>query len=174
MFSNPYIAASFRFVVLAAVQVLVLSRIGVGEEWARYFQLLLYPLVILLLPVSLPSVIVLLISFVLGMCIDVPLGTLGIHTSALVLTAFARGLVLALLEPREGYQVDHSPTRAQFGFQWFLSYAAMLMGIHCFTFFAVETFTFVYLGEILLRALGSFGVSMILIVLYVIILDPKA
>jgi len=174
MFNSPYISAAFRFAVLAAVQVLVLSRIGVGEEWARYFQILLYPLVILLLPVSLPSVIVLLISFGLGMCIDVPMGTLGIHTSALVLTGFARGLVLAVLEPREGYQVDHSPNKATFGFQWFISYTAILMGVHCFTFFAVETFTFVYIGEILLRALGSFSVSMILILLYVVILDPKS
>ncbi|MFK8055256.1 MAG: hypothetical protein AB8F78_03965 [Saprospiraceae bacterium] len=174
MFSNPYISTAFRFVVLAALQVLVLSRIGVSEDWGRYLQVLFYPLVILLLPINLPTVIVLIISFALGMCIDVPLGTLGIHTSALVLTGFARSLVLAILEPREGYQVDQSPTKAEFGFQWFISYAAILMGVHCFTFFAVETFTFVFIGEILLRALGSFSVSMILIFLYVIILDPEA
>ena len=174
MFSSPYISTALRFVVLAALQVLVISRIGVGEDWGRYLQVLLYPLVILLLPINLPTVVVLIISFALGMCIDVPLGTLGIHTSALVLTGFARSLVLAILEPREGYQVDQSPTKAEFGFRWFISYSAILMGVHCFTYFAVETFTFVYIGEILLRAVGSFSVSMILILLYVIILDPEA
>jgi len=174
MFSNPYISTALRFLVLAALQVLVLSRIGLGEAWGRYLQVLLYPLVILLLPINLPTVIVLIISFALGLCIDVPLGSLGVHASALVLTGFARGLVLAILEPREGYQVDQSPTKSQFGLQWFTSYAAILMAVHCFTFFAVETFTFVYIGEILLRAIGSFSISMILIFLYMIILDPKA
>lgn len=173
MFSNLYTATALRFLVLATLQVLVLSRIGVGEEWARYFQVLLYPLVIMLLPVNLPTVVVLLISFVLGMVIDVPLGTLGIHSSALVLMGFARGLVLAILEPREGYQVDNSPTRAEFGLTWFLSYSSILMAIHCFTFFAVEAFTFVYIGEILLRTIGSFSASMILVLLYVIILNPE-
>ncbi len=174
MFNSPYISTALRFIVLGAFQVLILSRIGVGEEWGRYLQVLLYPLVIIFLPINLPTVIVLFISFALGMCIDVPMGTLGIHTSALVLTGFARSLVLAILEPREGYQVDHSPTKAEFGFQWFFSYAAILMAIHCFAFFAIETFTFVYIGEILLRAVGSFSVSMILVLLYVIILDPEA
>lgn len=173
MFSSPYFSTAIRFIVLAALQVLVLSRVGIGEEWGRYLQALMYPLVILLLPINLPTVVVLIIAFALGMSIDIPLGTLGIHTSALVLTGFARSLVLALLEPREGYQVDHSPTKAEFGYRWFISYAAMLMGLHCFTYFAVETFTFVYLGEILLRALGSFSVSMILLLLYVVIFDPK-
>jgi len=173
MFNNPYSATALRFIVLAALQVLVLSRIGVGEEWARYTQALIYPLVILLLPINLPTVVVLLISFVLGMSIDIPLGTLGIHSSAMVLTGFARGLVLAILEPREGYQVENSPTKAEFGFTWFLSYSAILMTIHCFTLFAVEAFTFVYIGEILLRTIGSFSVSMILVLLYVIIFNPE-
>lgn len=173
MFNNSYTSSAVRFVVFALIQLLVLSRIGAGEEWARYFQVLLYPLVIILLPINLPSVLVLLISFALGMTIDVPLGMLGIHSSALVLMGFARGLVLALLEPREGYQVDNSPTKAEFGFQWFISYSAILMAIHCFTLFTVEAFTFVYIGEILLRTLGSFGVSMILVILYVLIFNPK-
>ncbi len=173
MFNNPYISSAIRFVVLVAVQLLVLSRIGAGEEWARYFQVILYPLVIILLPINLPSVIVLLISFALGMSIDIPLGMLGIHSSALVLMGFARGLVLAILEPREGYQVDSSPTKAAFGFRWFISYSAILLAIHCFTLFAVEAFTFVYIGEILLRTLGSFSVSMIMVFLYVLIFNPK-
>jgi len=173
MLGSPFISTAVRFIVLGALQVLVLSRVGISEDWGRYLQVLLYPLVILLLPINLPSVIVLFISFALGMCVDVPLGTLGIHTSALVLTGFARSLVLAILEPREGYQVDQLPNKAEFGLRWFTSYAAILMGIHCFTYFAVETFTFVYIGEILLRAVGSFSASMILILLYTIILDPK-
>ena len=173
MFGNPYLSTAVRFVVLGAIQVLVLSRVGIGEAWAPYAQALLYPLVILLLPVGMPTVIVLLIAFVLGLTVDVFLGTYGMHAAALVLTGFARGLVLAILEPREGYAVEQVANRATFGLRWFASYAAILIGVHTLAYFSIEVFTFVFFGEILLRAVGSFCVSMMLILLYMLVLDPK-
>ena len=173
MFSNAYVSSALRFVVLVALQVLVLAHVGEGTVWGRYAQIILYPLIILLLPVGMPSALVVLIGFVVGTAVDVPLGTYGVHAGALVLTAFARRGVLGILEPREGYTVDQSPTRAALGFQWFATYAAVLMGIHTLTYFALEAFTFVYFVEIVLRALGSFCVSMILILMYVLVLDPK-
>lgn len=173
MFGSPYLSTLVRFGLLAALQILVLSRIGVGEAWGAYAQALLYPLVILLLPVGMPTVFVLLLAFVLGMTVDVFLGTYGMHAAALVVTGFARSLVLAILEPREGYAVEQVANRATFGWRWFVSYAAILMGIHTLVFFSIEVFTFVFFGEILLRALGSFIVSMVLILLYMLVLDPK-
>ena len=173
MFGSPYVATAIRFVVLAALQVVVLSRIGVGEGWSPYVQVLLYPLVILLLPVGMPTAVVLVLAFALGLTVDVFLGTYGMHAAALVVTGFARSLVLAVLEPREGYAVEQVANRATFGWRWFAAYAALLMGVHTLAFFSIEVFTFVFFGEILLRALGSFCVSMLLILLYALVLDPK-
>ena len=173
MLSNAYVATALRFVVLVALQVLVFAHVGEGTAWGPYAQVLLYPLVILLLPVGLPSIACVVLGFVVGSAVDVPLGTYGVHAGALVATAFARRTVLGVLEPREGYAVEQSPTRAAFGMRWFATYAAVLMGVHCLTYFALETFTLVYLGEILLRALGSFGASMLLVLLYALVLDPK-
>ena len=171
---NAYLATGLRFVLLAAVQVLVLSNVGIREDWGAYAQGLLYPLVILLLPVGTPTVVVLLVAFVLGLCVDVPLGTIGIHTAALVLTAYVRSVALALLEPREGYTVNQSPTREAFGLRWFMAYAAVLMGVHTLAYFSVEAFTFVYFWQIMLRALSSFCISMLLILVYMLVFDPEA
>ena len=174
MLGSPTLATALRFGVFAALQVLVLSRVGLGSAWGAYLQPLLYPVVILLLPVGMPTVFVLLIAFALGTAVDVPLGTYGVHAAALLVTAFARGLALALLEPREGYAVGQSPNRATFGWRWFVSYAAILLGVHVLTYFSIEVFTFVFFGEILLRALGSFVVSLALVILYVAVFDPRA
>lgn len=174
MFGNPVAAAAVRFVVLAVLQVLVFSRVGAGEAWAPYAQALLYPLTILLLPVATPTVIVLFVAFALGLTIDVPLGTYGVHAGALVSTAFARGAALALTEPREGYAVGASPTRRAYGLQWWAGYAAILFGVHCLAYQALEVFTLVYAGEIFLRAVGSFCVSMLLALAYVLVFDPRA
>ncbi len=174
MLSNALLSTALRFVVLAALQVLVFAHLGEATAWGPYAQVMLYPLVILLLPVQMASVFVLLLAFALGCVIDFSLGTYGLHASALVLMAFARRLVLGLLEPREGYGLDQSPTRKALGFRWFATYAALLMGIHLVTFFAVEAFTLVYIVQIFARALGSFCVSMTLILLYIVVLDPRA
>ncbi len=173
MSGNPVLAGLGRFILLAALQVLVLARVGMGEEWALYLQPLLYPLVVLLLPLGMPTPLVLFVAFALGTSVDVPLGTYGVHTGALLVTAFSRGAALAIVEPREGYSIGQSPTRAQFGWRWFLGYAAILMAVHTFTFFAIEVFTFVYFSQIILRALGSFCVSMILVLVYMVVFDPR-
>ena len=113
--SRAYLATAIRFVILAALHVLVFAHLGEATAWGPYAQVLLYPLVIVLLPVGTPSVVVLLIAFALGCAIDFPLGTYGLHAAALVLMGFARRLVLGLTEPREGYGVDMSPTRRALG-----------------------------------------------------------
>lgn len=174
MLSNAYLSTALRFVVLAALQILVFAHLGESTAWGPYAQVMLYPLVILLLPVQTPSFFVLLLAFALGCLIDFSLGTYGLHASALVFTAFARRLILGVLEPREGYGVDQSPTRSALGMRWFVQYAALLMGVHLLTFFAVEAFTLVYIVQILARAVGSFCVSMTLILLYMIVLDPRS
>lgn len=155
------------------LQVTVLSRFGMEQAWGPYLQPLLYPLVILLLPVGIPTAFVLLIAFALGFGVDVFLGTYGMHAAALVFTGFARSLVLALLEPREGYAVGQVANINSLGFSWFVSYAAILMGIHTLVYFSIEVFTFVFLGKILLQALGSFCVSMVLILMIMLVFRPK-
>ena len=144
--SSAYVATAVRFVVLAALHILVFAHLGEATAWGPYVQVVLYPLVILLLPVGTPSVLVLLLAFALGSVIDFSLGTYGLHAAALVLSGFVRRLLLGILEPREGYGVDVSPTRRRFGMTWFARYAALFMLIHLLTLFAVEAFTFVYLG----------------------------
>ena len=173
MLGNSYIATAFRFVILLLLQVTVLSRIGIEQAWGPYLQPLLYPMVILLLPVGMPTPFVLLLAFALGFSVDVFLGTYGMHAAALVFTGFSRSLVLALLEPREGYAVDQVANISSLGFSWFISYAAILMGIHTIAYFSIEVFTFVFISKILLQAFGSFCVSMVLLLMLMLVFRPK-
>lgn len=172
MNSNIYTITTLRILLFVALQVLVFSRIGLGETWASYFQPMLYPLVILLLPVGIPSSVLLLLAFFVGTLIDIPLGTYGIHAGALVLTTFCRQLVLNLIAPRDGYNVGQLPTRKELGFRWFLAYSGILMIIHTFTFYSIQVFTFVFLNKIVLQTLGSLSISMTLIVLFALLFTP--
>lgn len=140
-----------RFLVLLLLQVLIVKNINLG----RYFIFFPYVLFILLFPFNTSKPLVLVISFVMGLCVDVFYNTQGMHASACVFMAFARGGVLQLLSPREGYDESLKPTVAYMGAAWFVSYALMLILVHHFLLFYIEAFTFHEFFRTFLRVLCS-------------------
>lgn len=140
-----------RFVILLLLQVLIVKNINMG----RYFIFFPYVLFILLLPFNTNKPIVLVLSFIYGLCIDLFYDTQGMHASACVMMGFARGYVLKLLSPREGYEENHKPTLQFMGAAWFSSYALSLILIHHLVLFYVEAFTFHEFFRTLLRVVCS-------------------
>jgi hypothetical protein len=140
-----------RFLVLLLLQVLIVKNIHLG----RYFIFFPYVLFIMLLPFSTNKPLVLLISFVYGLCIDLFYDTQGMHASACVFMGLARGFVLKLLSPREGYEENHKPTLSYMGTAWFISYALLLIFAHHMVLFYLEAFTFGEFFRTLLRVLCS-------------------
>lgn len=162
-----------RFLILFLLQVFVLKQVDISWENFNYIFLMVYPLFILLLPLKVSRFVQVLLAFVLGMAIDLFYDTPGLHTSALLFTAFIRKYILKFLEPVEGYSIDSTPTIQKYGFNWFLIYSSLLMFLHLLFFFSVEAFSFVYFFDILLKTIFSFIFSQIIIVLYVLILNPN-
>lgn len=173
MSRTAVIANILRFIGILLAQVLVLKRMTVGLEAFPYIDILLYPLFILLLPLRMPRPLVMLIAFAMGMLVDIFYNSPGVHASASVFTAFIRPIVLKRLEPRGGYTAAHEPNRARMGWAWFLRYASILFAIHLFFYFSVESFTFVYILRILMKTVFSFLVSMIFVLIYMQVFNPK-
>lgn len=162
-----------RFLIILLLQVLVLKQVDISWENFDYIFLMIYPIFILLLPLKVTRSIQIFLAFVLGISIDLFYDTPGLHTSALLFTAFIRKYILKFLEPVEGYSIDSTPTIRKYGFNWFLIYSSLLMFVHLLFFFSVEAFSFVFFFDILLKTIFSFIFSQIIIVLYVLILNPK-
>lgn len=163
----------FRFIGFLLIQVLILQRITLGEGWLDYPPVLIYPLCIFLLPLRTPHALLVFLGFVIGISVDVFYGTYGLHAAASVFTAFLRPAVMRLIEPRGGYNINHSPTKYRYGSAWFIQYTGILLAAHLFFFFSVDAFTFVFIGKILLRTLTSFVLSMLFIILYIYSINPK-
>lgn len=161
-----------RFFVLVFLQGLVLKELSLQIGNFPYFQILLYPLFILVIPFSVSRPLQLFLAFLLGLFVDSFYDSPGIHASAAVFTAFVRPFVLSWFEPREGYNAKHNPTKNQYGLLWFTQYGATLMAIHLFTYFSVEAFTFYYIVDILLKTISSFFITM-LFVFMAIFLDKN-
>lgn len=171
---NKFIASNlWRFIFFLLVQVLILKQVKFEGEFLTYLHVFIYPLFILLLPIKMLSSLVLLLAFSLGLIIDWFYDSIGVHTSALVFTAYLRPLVLFYLQPFEGYNINETPSLNNMGVAWFSSYLSILLFLHLFFYFSVEAFSFVFLFDILLNTFLTFVSSFIIIFLSQLIFKFK-
>jgi len=151
----------FRFIILVAIQVLVLNNIRLGG----YINPYIYVLFILLLPVRIPKTLLLVLAFALGLCVDIFSNTLGMHAAATVFLAFCRPGILRALAPRDGYEAESSPSMREISISWFLLYTLIMVFIHHLALFYLEVFRFNEFFSTFLRALVStlFTVAIIML-----------
>ncbi len=147
----------FRFILLILIQVLIIQNVNLTS----YIILLPYVMVILLLPFETNKLLVLGISFMLGVCIDYFYDSSGLHASACTIMGFSRYYVLKYVAPRDGYDAGVKPTVEDMGLAWFLSYAGTLILTHHLFLFYLEVFRFSEFFSTLLRVIlssaGTFG-----------------
>lgn len=157
---NPIIKYFLMFIGLVAVQVLFLNQI----QFSGFVNPYIYVLFIMLLPLSAPRYAVLLLSFFMGLVIDIFSNSLGIHTFASVLIAYLRPMIIRVITNREEDMSDY-PGLTQTGFLWFMGYTAIMVLIHHTVLFYIEVFTFNNFFNTLLRAFLSSVFSFFVIVL---------
>jgi hypothetical protein len=162
-----------RAIFILLLQVLVLKRIDFSAYEFYYVHIIVYPLIVILLPIKIPNALVVFIAFCLGLFVDIFYDSPGVHTSAIVFIGFIRSYLLKILEPYEGYNVDMSPTLKTMGLSWFLTYASILLLAYMLFYFSVEAFSFLFFTDIMLRTIFSFISSLIILFLYMIIANPK-
>jgi len=121
---------------------------------------------ILLLPVEIPSWLLLLLSFATGIIIDLFSGSPGMHSSATVFAGFIRPYILRIVSPRDGYESGSEPSMLNYGFRWFLTYALLMVVVHHTALFYLEVFRFADFFRTLLRVLLSSLFTVIFILLF--------
>jgi hypothetical protein len=142
---------SLRFVVYALVHVLLISRLVLFDLGWCFFYLGF----LLFLPLDTPIVGQLLLSFGMGLTMDIFYDTGGLHAAAAVLLGFLRPWVLRLLTPRDGYDNADSVNVHQMGWQWFGVYLVLLVLLHHLAFFVLELGSFQHFGITLAKMLVS-------------------
>ena len=158
---NEYLNNIARFFFLILLQVLVLNNI----QFLGFANPFLYVLFILLLPFETPGWIMILLSFLVGITVDIFSDTYGLHAAASVFMGFLRSVVLVLISPRDGYEPGSSPRVKSMGFIWFIKYTSLLIVAHHFFLFFVEAFNTSDIKSIILRALSSSVLTFVLVAL---------
>ena len=158
-----------RFIFLILLQVWVLNNI----QFSGYLNPYMYVLFILLLPFETPGWAVLLLSFFLGLSVDMFTDTIGMHASASVFMGFLRSFVLQSIAPRDGYEVGTFPRVFFYGVIWFLKYSLLLVFMHHLFLFSIEVFNFKTFHLVILRTILSTIFTTILILVSQFIIFRK-
>lgn len=157
---NEIIRNIIRFILLVAVQILIINNIELG----RFINPFLYVLFIIILPFEAPKWLVLLSAFLIGITMDMFSDTGGMHAAACVFMGYIRPGVLKLFSPRDGYEFGTQPTVQYLGVPWFLSYAGILILSHHLILFYVEIFRFSEFFSTFFRVIVSSFFTLFLVI----------
>lgn len=169
--SNPWIKYTLFFIFLVFFQGLVVQNVNLS----LYFNPMVYPLLIMILPFEFGVLATLAIALVLGLSVDAFSNGFGLHASATLLIAYMRPMILRIIRPRDGYNNLLTPTIYDMGPIWFMSYASITLAIHHFWYFAIEMFRLDHFFFLLSKTISSVLFSLILIFLiqYIFYRAPK-
>ena len=147
-----------RFIFLILLQVFILDNI----QFMGYINPMIYVLFILSLPVRFPKWALLILAFIMGLIIDVFSNTAGMHSFALVFAAFLRTPVINIFTSLdEG--ANPTPSFHTFGVSAYVKYVVILVLIHHFILFFIESFSFLHLTLLITKIIFSSTVTILLI-----------
>lgn len=162
-----------RLVFLFFFQVLVLKQVHLNWGSFNFISIMIIPLWIMLVPIQTPKWLVVVGGFFIGLAVDWFYDSPGVHASAATFVAFIRPFVMRYIEPRGGYNRVPIPSKFHLGLNWFVTYASAMLFAYLLFYFSMEVFTPSLLGTILVKTIFSFILSILLVLLYMFIFDPK-
>ena len=145
------------FVVMALLQVFLFSRISV------YIHPLAYVAFIILLPMEIAPLLLLTLGLLMGVTMDVFMGTAGINTIATLFVASCRPTLLNLLAGKDEVKDGGIPNVNRLGIKKFIKYASFMVLLHSTVFFIFETLSLHFFYLTLLRILLSSAVTLLLV-----------
>jgi hypothetical protein len=165
MNSQTVIRLVLTFVIYLILQIVVIRNF-VFFDVAFCF---VYIACILLLPDEIDPIWVILISFLIGLLVDIFYNTAGIHASASVLIGYMRGYIIKFLFPTKGVENEVVITLKDMGAERFVRYVAVLTLVHHSMLFFVEAGGFQFFLITILKIICSvvFTTFMIIILQYV-------
>lgn len=158
---------TMRFLILIFFQILIFNNI----HFLGYINPYVYILFIILFPVKNNRIILIILSFLLGLIIDFFMDTGGIHAAACVFIAYIRP---AILKFTFGTIYEHQTVKfnsIDFGSK--LTYFTLLTVLHHVILFSFEVFSIYKIILVLEKTLFSSIFTILLCILLTIIFSKK-
>ena len=155
----PYIVL---FVVVVLLQVLLLNNLTISV----YLNPLVYIAFIILLPIEIPSVVVLFCALLIGVTMDWTMGVPGLNTLATLPAAMLRRPILAAFAGKETLRDGGVPSQERLGRSVFPRYVIAMVLIQHLLFFAFESLSWAHIFHTLLRLVVSSAVTVAFVWLF--------
>ncbi|HAQ70377.1 rod shape-determining protein MreD [Salibacteraceae bacterium] len=159
--TRDLISYFIRFSLLIIVQIFLLNNV----QFSGLLNPYLYVYFLIVLPVDFSPNIGLFVAFAMGIIIDMFSQTMGMHTISAVFLAYARPYILRYMAPRDGYEFSRNVSIKQMGWLWFLTFSGLMVFLHHFVLFFIESFRMSGLGYTMLKAVGSSLLTLTLIII---------
>jgi len=145
------------------VQIFLLDNIDLGASLSIWIRPMIFPLIVLLLPVEWRSIWVLLVTYIVALLMDLLLGGSGIYVITLLPIALFRSALLYLTTRRSLDSTDQSQLLARMPLGQLMVYVATSLLLYHTLFFVMETLSlanfFSLLMTIILSTLCSLLIS---------------
>lgn len=160
----------FRFIILIALQVVILNHIYLGG----FITPFIYPLFILLLPFSVNGSVLLLSAFALGLSVDMFSDSLGLHTAATTIMAFMRPTIIRIISGKTDFDPGTEPNPVNNGVVWTMLYSMILILIHHTALFFIEAFRTDAFLQIIIRSVVSTIFSTVVIMIIYLLISKRS
>lgn len=154
---------AYPYIVFLALLLVVQVFLFDNLQISTYLSPLIYVAFLVLLPIETPPIGVLLCALGTGVAMDVAMGTAGINTIATLPVAVLRPSLLRAIVGREALRDGGIPAMGRLGRGGFLRYAASIVAIHHFLFFAMESLSLGQMFHTLVRLLVSGTVTLLFV-----------
>lgn|SRR5574344_223778 len=158
--SRSIIFGILHFILIAAFQIFILNGLQIG-----YFNPMFYIWFILLLPTNTPKILTLILSFLMGLTIDIFAGVLGFHALVATLIGLIRGIFITIFFEGKDTKTFTYPCIKEMTLLPYIAYVSILVFIHHFLYFVIEEFSFHEFFFVLLRIICSSITTIVLIVI---------
>ena len=147
-----------NFVCYIALQLVVARFVAFGHTALCF----VYVSFLLLLPRQQTGLaFILLISFGVGLLVDIFYHSIGVHAFASVLMVYSRAILLQRMLPASSYEVAAQPTVGNLGWRRFSLFSLVLISIHHVALFLLEAGSamlfFVVMRKVVLSTLLTYA-----------------
>ena len=145
-------------IALLFLQVFILDEISI----AIWLRPMIFPLVVLLLPIERRTIWVLLAALALGMFMDIALGGAGLYTATLLPLAVLRRWILFLTTRRSVESGDQTSLLSRMPLRQVMMYVGAMMLLYNTAFFLLEALSMVSTMQVIATIICSTALSMLL------------
>ncbi|GHC47730.1 rod shape-determining protein MreD [Ulvibacter litoralis] len=168
MNNSEIISNVFRFIILVLLQVLILNNIN----FLGYINPYLYILFIIVFPLNGNKSLLIILSFLLGLSIDLFGNSGGIHAAACLVIAYLRPLFLkfsfGVSYEYNMVKVNKAPLTER------ITYITLMVLLHHLILFSLEIFSFSHILLLLKSTLFSSIFSIVLVFCTLLLFSRKS